>query len=90
MVNISSEQTYLAKLIDDHVNKYPDNDTGNEQLFTTIYDYMDAFKTIMDTSTSDQIEALSQIYPGFYRFSKMLEMIAQGIADGVVEVPKDH
>ena len=51
---------------------------------------MDAFKTIMDTSTSDQIEALSHIYPGFYRFSKMLEMIAQGIADGVVEVPKDH
>lgn len=90
IVNIGLEQKQLAKLIDDHVNKYPDNDTGNEHLLTTIYDYMEPFKTIMDTTTREQMDYLSSQYPGFYRFGKLLESIAQGVADGIVEVPKDH
>ncbi|EZG77277.1 hypothetical protein BX85_01615 [Escherichia coli O26:H11 str. 2010C-5028] len=29
-------------------------------------------------------------YPGYFRFAKWMERLAQGIADGVIEVPKDH
>ncbi|EPZ4614890.1 arylsulfatase, partial [Shigella flexneri] len=28
--------------------------------------------------------------PGYFRFAKWMERLAQGIADGVTEVPKDH
>ncbi|EFN8624221.1 arylsulfatase [Escherichia coli O51] len=29
-------------------------------------------------------------YPGYFRFAKWMAQLAQGIADGVIEVPKDH
>lgn len=44
------------------------------------YDYMEAFKRVMD----------SLQYPGYCRFAEWMERLAQGIADGVIEVPKDH
>ena len=89
-MNLSVEQIHLAKLIDTHVRQYPDTVTGDEQLLRSAYDYMDAFRRIMDSATTDQMDYLSQQYPGFYRFGKLLETIAQGIADGDVDVPKDH
>ena len=55
-----------------------------------IYDYMDAFKRVLDSSTRVQMDYLYQRYDGFYRFAKLLEVMAQGIADGVIDVPKDH
>ena len=51
---------------------------------------MDAYKRVMDGSTRAQMDYLYQQYDGFYRFAKLLEAIAQGIADGVIDVPKDH
>lgn len=90
MMNLSAEQLQLAKLIDAHVRRYPDTATGDEQLLRTAYDYMDAFKRIMDSTTTVQMDDLSQQYPGFYRFGKLLESIAQGIVDGDINVPKDH
>ncbi|MFT2794098.1 arylsulfatase regulator, partial [Serratia sp. T13T92] len=27
---------------------------------------------------------------GYFRFAKWMERLAQGIADGVIEAPKDH
>lgn len=29
-------------------------------------------------------------YPRYLRFAKWMERLAQGIADGVIEVPEDH
>jgi hypothetical protein len=89
-MNLSAEQLQLAMLIDAHVNQYPDTELGNEQLLQTTYDYMDAFKRVMDSSTRVQMDHLGQQYAGFYRFGKLLEAIAQGVADGVIDVPKDH
>lgn len=90
MIHLSAEQLHLAKLIDTHVRQYSDNTLGTEQLLTTAYDYMDAFKRIVGSTTSVQMDYLCQQYPGFYRFAKLLESMAQGISDGVIDVPKDH
>lgn len=49
-MNLSAEQQQLAKLIDAHVNQYPETELGDEQLLPTIYDYMDAYKRVMDSS----------------------------------------
>lgn len=89
-MNLDAELLEHVKRIDNHVNQYPDNETGNTQLLMTIYDYMDSFKHVMDTATDIQMDYLSQQYDGFYRFAKLLEQMAQGIADGSIEIPKDH
>jgi len=89
-MNISAEQLHLVKRIDHHVNKFPDNEAGNAQLLTTIYDHMASFKTVMDSATEVQMDYLTQQYDGFYRFSKLLELMAQGIEDGTIKVPQDH
>lgn len=89
-MNIGADQLRLVKRIDSHVNKFPDNEAGNEQLLTTICDYMEPFKTVMDSTTQLQMDHLIQQYDGFYRFSKLLELMAQGIADGTIKVPQDH
>jgi len=90
MMNLSAEQLQLAMLIHTHVNQYPDTEHGDEQLLQTTYDYMDAFKRVMDSSTRVQMDYLCQQYDGFYRYAKLLETIAQGITDGVIDTPKDH
>ena len=89
-MNLTAEQRQMATQIDAHVNQFPETELGDEQLLRTIYDYMDAFKRLMDGSTPAQMDYLYQQYDGFYRFAKLLETIAQGIADGVIDVPKDH
>ncbi|WP_261791546.1 hypothetical protein [Candidatus Erwinia dacicola] len=52
--------------------------------------YMDAFKRVMDSTSKIQMDYICLQYPGYYRFAKWMERLAQGIADGVIEVPKDH
>jgi hypothetical protein len=90
MLNLTAEQIQLASLIDAHVSRYPDTDRGDEQLFVTLYDYMDAFKRILDSATPVQMDRLCQQYPGFYRLAMLLESLALGIGEGEIEVPKDH
>ena len=45
------------------------------------------FKELLDTTTPAQMDALCELYPGIYRFAKLVESIAQGIQDGTLEVP---
>jgi len=90
MESISAEQHQIAKLIHDHVIKFPDTDSGNEQLLRSIYDYMEGFKLILDSADKIQMDWLINQYPGFFRFAKLLELMAEGIANGSIEVPKDH
>ena len=90
MLNLTAEQIQLASLIDAHVSRYPDTDRGDEPLWVALTDYLDAFKRILDSATPGQMDTLCQQYPGFYRLAMLLESLAQGIAEGAIEVPKDH
>ena len=83
-MNITAEQLRLVKRINDHVNQYPDTDAGTKQMLMTLYDYMDSFKQVMDTTTKVEMDYLIQQYDGFYRFAKLLEQMAQGISDGSI------
>lgn len=77
MVDLTAEQQQLAKIV---------HDNGDAQLLQGCYDYMDAFKRGMDSASKVQMPAI----PWIFRFAKWIERLAQGIADGVIEVPKDH
>lgn len=51
---------------------------------------MEAFKRVMDSASKVQMDYICQQYPGYFRFAKWMERLAQGIADGVIEAPKEH
>ncbi len=89
-IELTPEQLQMIKIIDDYAIRFPYTETGDAELLQSCYDYMEAFKRVMDTTTSQQMDYICQNYDGFYRFAKMLELLAQGIADGVIEVPRGH
>lgn len=90
MKEINAEHQQIARIIHDHVNRFPDNDRGNESLLRTIYDFMDGFKLILDGVNEHQLDLLCTRYPGFLRFARILEIMADGVADGTIPVPPDH
>ncbi|EMD2586636.1 arylsulfatase [Salmonella enterica] len=44
----------------------------------------------MDSTSNVQMATYCHQYPGYFRFAKWMERLTQGIADGVIEVPKEH
>ena len=51
---------------------------------------MDTFKRVIDSISRIQMDYICQQYDGFYQFAKLMEKLAHGIADGIIDVPKDH
>ncbi|WP_445496853.1 arylsulfatase [Photorhabdus sp. SF281] len=51
---------------------------------------MDTFKQVIDSASIAQLDGICQQYTGFFRFAKLMEMLAQGIAEGIIDVPRDH
>lgn len=90
MIDLTSEQQQLAKIVHDYACLFPPTENGDSQLLQGCYDYMDAFKQVMDSTSKVQMDYICQQYPGYYRFAKWMERLAQGIADGVIDVPEDH
>jgi hypothetical protein len=85
---LSEQQTRLAVTIDTHVKHVLAGGDGDEALLMSLADYMGTFKELLDTCTGAEIDTLCERYDGFYRFAKLLERLAGGIADGSVPVPE--
>lgn len=90
MIDLTAEQRHLAKIVHDYACRFPLTEDGDAMLLKNCYDYMDAFKRVMDSASKVQMDYVCLQYPGFFRFAIWMECLAQGIADGVIEVPKDH
>jgi hypothetical protein len=84
---LTEQQTRLAGAIDRHVRHVLAQGGGDEALLMSLADHMGTFKQVMDMSTGEEMNALCQRYDGFYRFAKLLERLAEGIADGSIPVP---
>ena len=87
-VRLSNQQIRLATAIDDHVNRILANGGGDEALLRSLYVHMDTFKQLLDLSSQAEIDTLSERYDGFFRYAKLLETIASGLADGSITVPE--
>ena len=85
---LTEQKTRLAVTIDTHVKHILANGGGDEDVLRSLADYMDTFKQLMDMSTSEEMNAFCEQYEGFDRFAKLLETLAQGIADGNIPVPE--
>lgn len=87
-MSLTEQQTRLAGTIDRHVKHVLAHGGGDEELLMSLADYMGTFKQWMDMSTGEEMNALCQRYDGFYHFAKLLERLAEGIADGSIPVPE--
>ena len=85
---LTEQKKRLARKIDRHVNRIVANGGDDEELLVSMYDYMPTFKQLLDTCTQAEMNTLCERYDGFYRFAKLLELLAEGIADGSIPVPK--
>ena len=85
---LTEKQNHLASIIDEYVKQTIKNGGNDEDLLTSMYAYMGTFKQLLDTSTHQEMDELRQRYDGFYRFALLLELLAEGIADGIIEVPE--
>ncbi len=90
MVYLTTEQQQLVQIVNDYACRFPLTEDGDAQLLQGCYDYMNAFKRVIDSSSKVELDYICLQYPGFFRFAKWMERLAEGIADGVIEVPKDH
>ncbi|KWS71673.1 arylsulfatase regulator [Pseudomonas savastanoi pv. fraxini] len=90
MLDLSAELHQLAKTVHDYASRFPSTESGDSQLLQGCYDYMNAFKQVLDSSSKIQMDYICLQYPGFFRFAQMMELLAQGIADGIIQVPKEQ
>jgi hypothetical protein len=86
---VDKRKKALAEKIDAWVIDIVSAGGGDEQLLEGMYDYMDAFKQLLDSCSTLEMNMLAQRYIGFARFAHLLELLAQEIADGAIEVPPD-
>lgn len=84
---LTDQQVRLAVTLDDHVKSILAKGGGDEELLVSMYDYMPTFKQLLDASTESEMNQLCQQYDGFYQFAKLMERLAEAIADGRIAVP---
>ncbi|EIR1990449.1 hypothetical protein LWN49_003966 [Salmonella enterica] len=58
MIDLTAEQRQLAKIVHDYACRFPLTENGDAQLLQGCYDYMDAFKRVMDSASKVQMESL--------------------------------
>ena len=87
-MSLKARQIELATSIDKFVNDTYAAGGTDADVLANIYDYMDTFKELLDTSSRLEMDEMCQRFDGFYRFAQILEQIAQGIANGTISVPK--
>jgi hypothetical protein len=85
---LTTHQTRLAETIDAHVRATLRQGGGDEALLLSLADHMGTFKQVLDTCTGAEMHVLCERYEGFYRCAKLLETLAEGIADGSIPVPE--
>ena len=88
MTTPTIRQKDLAKRIASYVTTITRSGGGDEEILTNMYDHMSTFKEILDSSTPDQMDALCERYPEFFRFAQLLEKLARRIQEGVIDIPQ--
>lgn len=84
-----SQRRALAELLDSKVNELMRAGVADDfMLLSHMAPDMPLFKRLMDLSDGDGMDDLCAVYPGLYRFAKLLELIAAGIQSGDIEVPR--
>jgi hypothetical protein len=86
-MHLSAEQLAIASRIDAKMQRLADEGNDDVAIFVELADDMPAFRRLLDAGPH-AMEQLCLRFGGFYRYAKILEAIAAGIASGEIRVPK--
>lgn len=59
MIDLTAKQQQLAKIVHDYASQFPPTENGDAQLLQgcyDYYDYMEAFKRVMDSASKVQMD----------------------------------
>lgn len=62
MIDLTAEQRQLAKIVHDYASRFPQTAEGDAQLLQGCYDYMDAFKRVMDSTSKVHLPAIPWVF----------------------------
>ena len=82
------EQRAIAELLDARVAELEEEGIAHLELLGNMAPQMPMFKRLMDISREGELSDLGAEYPGLNRFTTLLELIAEGIQSGDIEVPR--
>ncbi len=60
MIDLTAEQRQLATIVHDYASEFPLTENGDAQLLQGCYDYMAAFKQVMDSTSKVQMDYICQ------------------------------
>ena len=84
---LTAEQRWIAAKIDTRMQKLIRAGKDNTTIMAAMADQMPAFHQLLSTAQTADMEQLTRKFPGFYRYAKILELLATGIQSGAIPVP---
>jgi hypothetical protein len=84
---LKAEHLQIASILDQATKRIIANGGDDVEIIRDMAEYMDGFKRLMDTTSPAEMDELCNRFDGFYRYAKVLEALAKGIASGEINVP---
>ena len=88
-MNLTTRQIQKVISIDNHVAKIvkkgKTSQEVDEAIILMLLDHKDGFKHLLDTLDSAAMDNMCAKFSGFYRFAKMMERVAEGCRDGLLD-----
>jgi hypothetical protein len=78
----TAEQLEIAVRIEAKMRQLLGAGRNDAEIVAEMFDYMPDFKRLID-SGPEVLDELSEKFPSFHRFAKIVEMLASALADGV-------
>ncbi len=86
-MTLTAEHLQIASVLDQATKRIISRGGDDVAILRNMVGYMDGFKRLMDTTTPEEMNELCARFDGFYRYAKVLEALAGGIASGDINVP---
>ena len=77
----------MAGRIDARMRQLEELELSEVEILPEMADFMTDFHHVMVNASGPEMDALCAEFAGFYRFAKILETLAAGIASGKIKVP---
>ena len=86
-VPVTAKHRRMAARIDRKMKQLDALGLLEVEILPEMAEYMPDFHHLMMNTSGSEMDALCEEYAGFFRFAKILETVASGIASGKIKVP---
>ena len=86
-VSVTAKHRRMASRIDRKMKQLDALGLLEVEILPEMAHYMSDFHHLMMNTSGPEMDALCEEYAGFFRYAKMLETVASGIASGKIKVP---